>query len=194
MRQPAVVTKRPASIPADTQPPAAMSALLCTQPLVHCASAARPVARPSSSAPRPVGAAAAAPRRSLRARSSSEGGGAPAAAAPPAAAAKLYEELDVVLDNYRRAPPSVKQEEAGNVKTAVQKLADVGALKKWGIAAVDPPARRNVMQGARCRLRVPRGCQLPLLCAAHSGRWLAACRGRLCACRTPRQQPARLPN
>lgn len=46
------------------------------------------------------------------------------------------------------SPPLIcpqKQEVSAEVLTAVQQLAEAGALKKWG--AVETPPRRNVLQG-----------------------------------------------
>jgi hypothetical protein len=119
-----------------------------------------------------------------------------AAAAPastPVAVADLYKELDLSLDDYRRAPASVvsdargtgalpgaartapepaaensaaawrhrrltshpahpalptqKQEVTGDVLATVRKLADAGALTKWGAALADFPQRRSTMLG-----------------------------------------------
>lgn len=45
-----------------------------------------------------------------------------------------------------------KQEVTGDVLTTVQRLADAGALKKWGAALGDLPERRSVFlgEGRRC--------------------------------------------
>lgn len=85
---------------------------------------------------------AAATRRALVVRS--QEGATPATAAAPEA---LFKELDAILDDYRRAPASVKQEVSADVLTTVQQLADAGALKKWGASLADLPERRNCMMG-----------------------------------------------
>ncbi|KAL4452273.1 hypothetical protein ABPG75_007935 [Micractinium tetrahymenae] len=115
--------------------------------VVHTAAcAARPAQRPA------VGGAAASRRAACARRPlaprlavAQEGGsGSTAATASPDA---LFKELDEILDDYRRAPISVKQEVTADVLTTVQRLADAGALKKWGVALPDLPERRSVLLG-----------------------------------------------
>ncbi|PSC72294.1 hypothetical protein C2E20_4561 [Micractinium conductrix] len=69
------------------------------------------------------------------------------AAAPAASVPTLYTELDLCLDDYRRAPASVKQEVSADVLKAVSALADAGELKKWGAALADMQERRSLMMG-----------------------------------------------
>lgn len=40
-----------------------------------------------------------------------------------------------------------KQEVTADVLTTVERLADAGALKKWGVALPDLPERRSVLLG-----------------------------------------------
>lgn len=72
---------------------------------------------------------------------------APAAAAPPADAPALFSELADVLDDYRRAPITFKNEVSKDVTAVTRKLAAAGALPKWGAAQADPVARRPVSLG-----------------------------------------------
>ena len=65
-------------------------------------------------------------------------------AAPTATKEQLFADLSVALDNYKRAPPSVKQEVSADVMDACQKLSAAGGLPKWGAAAVELPARRSI--------------------------------------------------
>jgi hypothetical protein len=59
----------------------------------------------------------------------------------------LFKDLAVVLDNYKRAPPSMKRDASVDVAAACAKLKDAGALPKWGAAAEELPARRQVGLG-----------------------------------------------
>lgn len=67
--------------------------------------------------------------------------------ATPASADKLYSDLAVVLEDYKRAPPSFRQEISGEVSTLCKQLQEAGALKKWGSSAADLAPRRQVSLG-----------------------------------------------
>ena len=155
----------------------------------HTVCAAAPCARPFVRAASLRSAAA----RPLVQRVRSDGG--QPATSPAANAATtvtvdtLFSNLDIDLDNYRRAPATLvretasimimgrgvsclprdggsachlphapcraacfpagvqKQEVSGDVLATVEKLANAGALKKWGAALSDLPERRSVMLG-----------------------------------------------
>lgn len=68
-------------------------------------------------------------------------------AAPTATKEQLFTDLEIVLDNYKRAPPSEKREASGEVMEVFQNLSAAGGLPKWGIAAADLPSRRSVALG-----------------------------------------------
>lgn len=59
----------------------------------------------------------------------------------------LYTELAAVLDDYKRVPPSMKQEISMEVSGLCQKLQSAGALPKWGTAAEDLASRRSIQLG-----------------------------------------------
>jgi hypothetical protein len=69
------------------------------------------------------------------------------AAATSAETQTLYTELAVVLDDYKRVPPSLKQEISMEVSGLCKKLQAAGALPKWGVAAEDLASRRSLQLG-----------------------------------------------
>ena len=69
------------------------------------------------------------------------------AAAASAETQTLYTELAAVLSDYKRVPPSLRQEISTEVSGLCQKLQSAGALPKWGAAAEDLAPRRNVQLG-----------------------------------------------
>ncbi len=70
-----------------------------------------------------------------------------AAATSTAETQTLYKDLAVVLDDYKRVPPSLKQEISMEVAGLCKKLQSAGALPKWGIAAEDLASRRSLQLG-----------------------------------------------
>lgn len=69
-----------------------------------------------------------------------------AAEATPSAEAQ-FQDLAAALDNYRRAPPSLKQEASEDVAKACKSLQAAGLLKKWGMATENLPEGRPVTLG-----------------------------------------------
>ena len=60
---------------------------------------------------------------------------------------KLYAELSEILEEYRRAPPSFKQEISTEIGGVYERLKAAKGLDKWGIALQEFPSRRNVGLG-----------------------------------------------
>jgi len=68
-------------------------------------------------------------------------------AAPIASKEQLFTDLGIVLDNYRRAPPSEKFAASSDVMDIFKQLSAVGGLTKWGNAIENLPTRRTVNLG-----------------------------------------------
>lgn len=64
--------------------------------------------------------------------------------AQPKDTRELYSELENVLEEYRRAPPSFKKEISGEIGTLFRNLKGNGELKKWGAELEELPERRIV--------------------------------------------------
>ena len=58
-----------------------------------------------------------------------------------------FKALEEVLEDYRKAPPSFKQEITGDVKKTMEELKASGGLPKWGVETEKLPERRNVSLG-----------------------------------------------
>ena len=62
-------------------------------------------------------------------------------------ATSTFKELEDVLEDYQKAPPSFKQEITGDVKKTMEELKASGGLPKWGVETEKLPERRNVSLG-----------------------------------------------